>query len=743
MKRLLILLFFIVQLANAQFATFNVTILTSDDNTADNELYFKIYNDPDGPGALKPVLHHTTGTALADPNVSITGSSLTITNVPFIYGTQYYFTISSVDGDGIETIQYSNINFTKTADIINPTLSNFRVTSANPDRVYFDSDTYINTNGFTGFTISGKTITAITNTFDGVDNYLTVSSPFTFWDNNTIRYTTVANEVEDNAGNDLLSFTLEYIQNQIPEPSASVKTIYVDAGATGANNGTSAVDAYTTIAAAMPDAVAGTTIHIKAGNYGAESFLTLAQGGTETQPIKIIGYKNTPGDITTKYYSYGGGALNATEMPLLQNDNTNSDYAFYLHDQFSQPANNYVIIRYLQFEGYLKPVYSREVIGTIVENSIFLNNRGSSNSGRGIDFYQIDTLNSTYVVGKHRAINNLVINSGNTGIGNWSSGSLIKDNDVYCDNTVSHAEATDYYIDIQGSNSIIKGNYTERVTNTVAHGGFGQTVKKDSSSPSLLSEHNLIEDAVSKGMEEGFMARNEGSNYNVWKNSEAYGFGAVKADDTFGISTRGGASFNVFENIYVHDVSSFFEFLQGTEDDVNTNFTGEGNEVWNPILHNAYYFVRMKNLAYSSNNSNIWTFQNNKIINPTIVGVTGYFSRTFDPYANYSFSGNEIVNAIMVDVAALNDPSNDWGFETNTGGYAFNVDTSNLFNVTGITWQTNSISTDPLFNNTTDDTGFVPAATGLNIGLNLLKYDYDKVQRRTDGTTKIGAKEGN
>jgi hypothetical protein len=64
-----------------------------------------------------------------------------------------------------------------------PILKNFRIEDSTPSRVYFDVDKDITGLTKQGFIISGKTISSI----DINGKFFTVSTPFTFWDNNTIR----------------------------------------------------------------------------------------------------------------------------------------------------------------------------------------------------------------------------------------------------------------------------------------------------------------------------------------------------------------------------------------------------------------------------------------------------------------------------------------------------------------------------------------------------------------------------
>ncbi len=130
-------------------------------------------------------------------------------------------------------------------------------------------------------------------------HYFTVSSAFTFWDNNTIRYEGIAlgnpSNLVDVDNNALADFTLTFIKNNITEPIASTNR-YVATSATGSGDGTSEADAWT-LNQASTMALPGQTIWVKAGNYGDIELVISSRNGTATSPIKFIGYTASIGDI--------------------------------------------------------------------------------------------------------------------------------------------------------------------------------------------------------------------------------------------------------------------------------------------------------------------------------------------------------------------------------------------------------------------------------------------------------------
>lgn len=90
----------------------------------------------------------------------------------------------------------------------------------------------------------------------------------------------------------------------------SAATIYVDAAATGANNGTSWADAYTTIQAAVDSAAftatSDATILVADGVYGEMVTLASDNGGVDGAPNQIK--TNNPGMV-----EINGGVSGRTE----------------------------------------------------------------------------------------------------------------------------------------------------------------------------------------------------------------------------------------------------------------------------------------------------------------------------------------------------------------------------------------------------------------------------------------------
>ena len=191
-------------------------------------------------------------------------------------------------------------------------LKNFRIEDSNKNRVYFDSSEPISGSGTSGFYISGKTISGV-NIVSGSTSghYFSVSSPFTFWDNNTIRY-------EGGSSLNVQEFTLSYIENNISEPEAS-NYRYVTTAATGSGDGTSEAKAWTILHRQLQMHMAGMTVWMKAGDYGNVIINLIEKVDLPITQLNTLDIQIDPGDITSNYFDYGD-TMSSSEMPTLTGD---------------------------------------------------------------------------------------------------------------------------------------------------------------------------------------------------------------------------------------------------------------------------------------------------------------------------------------------------------------------------------------------------------------------------------------
>ena len=119
---------------------------------------------------------------------------------------------------------------------------------------------------------------------------------------------------------------------------------YVTVNGKSTNNGLSESSAWS-IQKAFYAAKPGDIVYVKAGNYG--NITLTPHAGTAGNPIKFVGYTNTPGDLISNNgstFNYGDRA-DANKMPLLRGALTRNKVALSLQ-------NSYVEVHNFQIQGY-------------------------------------------------------------------------------------------------------------------------------------------------------------------------------------------------------------------------------------------------------------------------------------------------------------------------------------------------------------------------------------------------------
>jgi len=122
-------------------------------------------------------------------------------------------------------------------DITAPTISDFTIPDANPDRIYFESSEIITASTVTGFTAASpsNTITGVTiNAGQLTGHYFTVTDDFEYGDSPTLAYTSGSNFI-DASSNALAGFSATAITNDIlaPVSPTNVKINFFTGTATG------------------------------------------------------------------------------------------------------------------------------------------------------------------------------------------------------------------------------------------------------------------------------------------------------------------------------------------------------------------------------------------------------------------------------------------------------------------------------------------------------------------------------
>ena len=636
-----------------------------------------------------------------------------------------------------------------------PTLSNFRIENTNPDRVLFDASKVITATTVNGFNIEGKTITGITIDGDGLGGYFTVSTPFTWWDNNYITYFgnnslpwitgNTASDLQDASGNTLFDMTPEYIQNNIAEPTASGTVYYVTTTGSSANDGLSEVNAWT-LEHALTTAVGGDIIYVKAGSYFPTDHVEITTSGTPTNPLKIIGYKTDPvlannneSDITSNYYTYTAGltapTYDDTEMPTIDGNNL-AKYALWI------AGFDNIIIKNIQITQMLLGVATTLASENIHVERVNTFEMYGSGAQEGTGFSMLNNNSGgAWVDTKFRIKDCIAINSGASAMSMYGKHNLMIDNKAYNDNTQTGSiYGTDYYMNLTGDYNIMYNCVMETMDNTVnssSHGASARGASWDDGHSGSTTQHNLFQNLTIKtGSKEAIQSRNPLTYYNYWKGITMQGFGTT-IDDGSAISNQTGSRFNLYENLDIKDMYSVFYYQTGAEANVNNNpptaasVMQEGCIYRNIKVDNAFVFFWLSNSQLSVNIE----IKDMKFYNITMNNAD-IFMRGQAGGATWTFSGNEMVNCVINDVPddqfATDPPYYTTFFQTIEYNDIWNYWGTNGTPLTG----TGNISIDPQLG-----VDLVPSNTGLNVGidLSLIDYDINGVQRKGSNQNTLGA----
>lgn len=617
----------------------------------------------------------------------------------------------------IFTVNFFFINFLNAASDP-PTISNFRIEASEPDKVFFDSSEPITGSNTKGFVVSNKTISGLSiaeNQTSG--HYFKISGDFTYWDNNTIRYEG-GSDIKDAGGDGLIEFTLSYIVNNIPEPDANDDR-YVTTSATGGGDGKSESSAWT-LDEAFDKANAGMTVWIKAGNYGNQN-LALYNDGTSVSPLKFIGYKNSPGDITKNYYDYGK-TWSTSEMPTLTGKSSSDGHAIQLM------GANYVIFKNIQIKRYRVGIRAN---GTKNSNLVFQRINGNTfgdDDTRHASFISLQTINGTTFVSNSnmKALDCRSVNASMAHIVFYGDGSSLIDGcKTYSDRLSSNARS-DYAINVNGHNNIIRNCYIENFNNTESNTSTHGIGVRGASN--LNNTYNLIEKSTAINFQEGLYIRNYGCDYNVIKDCYVGNNGASSSEDRGGVWIWGGANHNIVERVIVEDVDMGIGFKDNQEEG-NTKDTsiGKNNIIRNSIFRNTKYSI----YSGGSNNS---LLKNNKIINCTF-NNSNYFFKNY----NTNVQNLEIINCNITNIKKSVATTK---YNTTLSGISFK--SSNFWNSWGVPSGEGNIKVNPKYESKTSLKLSPDSPKEIREGgliLPEVKFDIQKKIRK--GTYSIGAYEYN
>lgn len=539
----------------------------------------------------------------------------------------------------------------------NPFLTNFRIINSNKDRIYFDSSIEITASNASGFVVNGKTVNSITvNTNSTLGHYITLSTPFTFWDNPTIEYTGGNNILSGN-NVELQPFFLKYIDNYIEEPHVENQVFYVSNSGSDYNDGLSKQTAFKTLEKAIRSFISGggNIVYVENGTYTGESLRrqeSTIYSGTATAPNKIIGYNDTPNVSFINYINNLTKNDNLTNiMPVFDGVNRSEGDNALIHTK----GADYYIVKNIQLTNYWKAFdtwtnakywHFYNIVGKT-------NGSASSNSGGlfyfnadGCDFHRYKNIKSIDATGDHITLkgnNNAIIRC--TAISTFA-------------NSSGDTQSTsDYYYQISGSRNIIYQSKAIKDTpNGWGHNGHGFTLKASNKT----TEYNLIQGCEAVNLFGAYEFRHPETKYN-------YAISCVSRADipnrtnssskqgSAGVSFLMGASNNTVDSFRAKEVDAAIVFGDNSEETVNTG--ADNNKVINSIFEDIDSYF----LTYNANSSQA-THINNIIEHCTFYNANRIYNNlSSNPI---SFTGCELKNSVIYDIPTNNLP-NGWQFTYN------------------------------------------------------------------------------
>jgi len=290
-------------------------------------------------------------------------------------------------------------------------------------------------------------------------------------------------------------------------------------------------------------AMAGDTVWVKAGNYGA---INMSIGHANTS---YIGYTHVPGDISSD-------AIPDSLTHFLQNtydtifptlDGGNRATAGIGVDFVSSNRNN-IVLRNFQIRNYQLGI-------SIVGSSNLVENILAYNFGDVNVFYN-GTAISTY--GNHNTVRNaFVLNGAAEGINAKGDSNLITHCKVYCNDTLSLHGDTDYYIYIsantntnQAKYNVIENCYIERISRYLphlGHGGHGLCLTLsynhapcssgggycyDETQKLPIVENNIIRNCTTKNIFESVMLRGDKVRNNLIEDIRSLSYGSLNVQNS-------------------------------------------------------------------------------------------------------------------------------------------------------------------------------------------------------------------
>lgn len=531
-------------------------------------------------------------------------------------------------------------------------------------------------------------------------------------------------------------------------------TYYVSLTGSNTNSGLSQASAWRTLTYAVQNAspvVAGDTIYMEAGDYGAEN-VEFEISGTVGAPIVIAGYQLVPGDAPPLLVDQSDlfAAFDPALMPTFDGGDRTSGVGIDLRNEHDLELRN------LQIHDYAYGLYagsssqSDQSHHTLYNVNVHTVGNFNAYSGLGITLGSMGTRFSN----SNTLINCLVVNAAAEGITLNGDHNQVTGCKVLCNDIVASGAATDYYLMVCGSYNIIDRCYIERLPD-LSHNGHGMGVKSNAeqvvddglSLPVITPQYNLFRNCTAVNLGEAFYVRHRPVQYNTFQHCTAIGThtgadGSGRGEGNAFV-VRDGASNNTFDGGVAQNCLSGFNFLDTVEDgDTGPNPTGHpgnNNVLTNCVVNNCYIGVRFNDYSIPSDAGE------NTIANCTFYNVR-YMFGAYRACTNMNYINNIFHGTL---------PATPGG-SFKTGAFSGDIQPNNgttfshcdFVNIQGgmpggfVAGSINGLAVDPLFvDAATGDLHLQAASPCVDAGITFAAVDHDSIARPQGVGTDIGAYE--
>lgn len=579
-----------------------------------------------------------------------------------------------------------------------------------------------NVTNFTGFKITGKTISSIgvintqTNTY-----YFDISeADLNYFDNLQISYSG-GSDVQSTDDISLYPFNLTSVKNKLQYSTSSTRVLYVASNATGSANGLTEANPFT-MSQMLSNLQAGDKVYIKKGLYTGQ--YTIPRSGTLTAPILFEGYENNIGDLSYDVsHSQYPNVLNANKMPLFQG-NRNTDTLFTMN------GKSFIVFKNINVKNYKRGFYSSYT--TPCTNIVFDNCSGEefgslTNTSKGDGLFINITMNGNFnkpskirvqnCYGRNASLSNFTIGGDNNLIYNCKS---YNDAEIYT-GTQDLNLSTDYHFRIgDGNNSTISKCHAENIGDQ-QHGAHGFSIRGFY----LQTENNLVEHSKSVNINGSVEFRNDHVNKCYANNIHILGgFGRRNG----GLDIRDGATNCIFQNSIIDGITGTTSSPKGAISLYETSESGALNTNDNIKIINTVIKNCQKTLYFEGgNHSNI------ELINCTLHN---------NDYLYHIYTGaeqNTLTNSKFINCLIHNIPNEKFGTTSLTGWSFEHCNFYTYWNANGtIESGLNNISINPNFNNSND---LKPLNQLLKAGKYISTVLYDLLSNKRQNPPTIGAVE--